>query len=385
MKDHLFRLILIFLVIAGTTYAIFQYVFFKPSTQRNTKAAGETVTLSFTPASANLAVDAEETTTIKVKPSVDLIIRGYVLNVTFDKSKVEIKDISYKLGAVIPDLGQDNNDLTTINNAGVIRIRGQIDTADGKTLTSSTAEDVVTIKVKSKATGGASLSVNKDSVKFFRILTDMKIATVSGADNVNFDINGGGGTPTVTINPTLVVNAKLKLKLKFQGINSKPTDALNKLNVQVKLFNETSELSTDYKTAEFTANNEGVWSGEVSFNARSNNKYTVVIKGPYHLSKKICDEAPTETAGGTYSCSTGKITIKEGDNNLDFSKVILLAGDLPTQDGSVTAYDTSLVRNNLGKTDADSVSKSDVNRDGKVDTQDYSLIIAALSIKTDEL
>ena len=72
------------------------------------------------------------------------------------------------------------------------------------------------------------------------------------------------------------------------------------------------------------------------------------------------------------------------NNNLDFSGIILLAGDLPIQDGSVTAYDTSLVRNNLGKTDADAVSKADVNRDGKVDTQDYSLIIAALSVRNDE-
>ena len=56
--------------------------------------------------------------------------------------------------------------------------------------------------------------------------------------------------------PTPIVaagNAKLNLKLKFQGITSKPAGVLNKLNVKVKLYNETTNQETDYKTAEFTA------------------------------------------------------------------------------------------------------------------------------------
>ncbi len=174
----------------------------------------------------------------------------------------------------------------------------------------------------------------------------------------------------------------LNLKLKFQGITKKPvTDALNKLNIKVKLYNVTTGLETDYKTAEFIADDKGIWSGSTGFNVDVNAKYILYVKGPYQIQKKICDVPPTETAGGTYRCVKGNITLKNGSNDLDLSGVVLLAGDLPDQDGSITAYDTSLIYNNLGKDN----DKCDVNRDGKCDTQDYSLVIAALSVKNDEL
>jgi hypothetical protein len=72
---------------------------------------------------------------------------------------------------------------------------------------------------------------------------------------------------------------------------------------------------------------------------------------------------------------------------LDFSKIYLLGGDLPVnglQDGVVDSLDTSYIRNNLGKTDADVISIADINLDGRIDTQDWSAVIYALSVKTDE-
>jgi len=176
------------------------------------------------------------------------------------------------------------------------------------------------------------------------------------------------------------------MKLKFQGIEVKPsTDALSLMNVKVKLFDQSTLTATDYITGAFTSDDKGIWNGDVAFsNVNPDHKYSVITKGPFHLAKKVCLLAPTETAGGTYRCSSGTIALASGDNNLNFSGILMLTGDLPAQDGTVSAYDISLVRNNLGKTDADSLSKSDVNRDGKCDTQDYSLIIASLSVKNDE-
>ena len=72
------------------------------------------------------------------------------------------------------------------------------------------------------------------------------------------------------------------------------------------------------------------------------------------------------------------------DGVYDFSGITLLVGDLPEQDGIVNAYDIGLIINNFGKRDSDILSKADVNMDGIVDTQDYSLVIAALSIRYDE-
>jgi len=113
-------------------------------------------------------------------------------------------------------------------------------------------------------------------------------------------------------------------------------------------------------------------------------KYSLFIKGPKHLQKKVCDLSPSESLPGTYRCQVDKISLKEQVNNLDFSKITLLVGDLPLQDGITNSYDIALVTNNLSKTDPETLKKADLNLDGVVDTQDYSLVIAALSIRFDE-
>ncbi len=256
----------------------------------------------------------------------------------------------------------------------------------------ATEHPVVTIKVKLKEAGATSLSINKESIKFFRIMTDMTLDAVLGSDDVNFSINGGGvpsptddlsGTPNPTV--TGGIDAKIHFKLKFQGIAKKPADALNKLRVKFRLYDENTETFIDGASDNFTASDAGIWTGDVTFNGvRQGHKYTILVKGAYHIQKKVCDEKPTETSPGTYKCIKGKITLA-ANNNLDFSGILLMAGDLPEQDGVVNAYDTSLIRNNLGKSTEEAVAKADVNRDGIVDTQDWSLVIAALSIRSDEL
>ena len=64
-----------------------------------------------------------------------------------------------------------------------------------------------------------------------------------------------------------------------------------------------------------------------------------------------------------------------------------MVGDLPQQDGLVNSYDISLVRNNIGVAGSQHpavLALADLNLDGIVDSQDYSLVIAALSIRSDE-
>lgn len=181
---------------------------------------------------------------------------------------------------------------------------------------------------------------------------------------------------------------KLNVKLKFQGIGSKPpTDALNSMLVKFTLYDETTGQNADYDIAKVTSDEKGIWSGMSDLTVNTSHKFALLVKGPYHVQKKVCDMVPTETAGGTYRCSDGKITLSPGVNDLDLSGILLLVGDLPEQNGTVDAYDISLVRNCLTATGDDKTNcliVADVNRDGKVDTQDYSLIIASLSVKSDE-
>ena len=192
-------------------------------------------------------------------------------------------------------------------------------------------------------------------------------------------------TPTPTPTGGATGNVKLNLKLKFQGINKLPATGENSMTVKVKVQKNGEATSID-GTGTFVADAAGIWSGTVGVNIPTiSGKYKIMVKGPQHIQKKICDSTPTETTGaGLYRCSSGNVTLVAGDNNLDFSGILLLAGDLD-QNGIVDSVDFGLVKNNLGKTDTETLAKADINRDGKVDTQDFSLIIAALGIRTDEL
>lgn len=279
------------------------------------------------------------------------------------------------------------------NSSGQIIIELGAATSGAGPATNSQPVTVARIKFKGKAAIQNGVITIDNNVEIVNNASALITQITKNNATFSFQTDGSTPTPTVTpggptLTPTPIVtagNAKLNLKLKFQGIVSQPAAALNKLNVKMKLLNSTTGQETDYKTAEFiatdTASEKGVWSGNTAFDVDVNARYVLYVKGPYHIQKKICDSVPTETAGGTFRCTKGNIAFVAGDNNLDLSGVTLLSGDLPDQDGSITAYDTSFIRNNLG-TDND---KCDVNRDGKCDTQDYSLVIAALSVKNDEL
>lgn|SRR3989344_37898 len=191
---------------------------------------------------------------------------------------------------------------------------------------------------------------------------------------------GGTITPTPTLGPN---QSALNLRLKFQGILSSPNQAQN-LSVKV-LVNSVSLSVNQTVASDFTVDANGIWSGRPVFdNVQPGSDYKVFIKGPKHLQKRICEGSPQETFPGTYNCENGALSLNYGENNLDFSNIFLLVGDVPVQDGVVNSYDISLIRNNIGSTDPAVLALVDLNLDGIVDSQDYSLIIAALSVRTDE-
>jgi len=172
--------------------------------------------------------------------------------------------------------------------------------------------------------------------------------------------------------------ATLNIKVRLQGVLTKPNLA------GAETFNIWLKGPTDISgSVVLTPDASGVYAGTTSISVDPGT-YMVFVKGPRHLKKRICDSSPGETSIGTYRCSEGKINITGGTNDLDFSGITLLAGDLPAQDGIVDSYDTSFVRQSLGSSDGSKVAIGDINRDGIVDTQDMSLIIQSLNIKYDE-
>ena len=191
-------------------------------------------------------------------------------------------------------------------------------------------------------------------------------------------------TPTTGSFSGTKANVQLNMKVRFQGIVKQPNAAFDRLNVRVDI--EGSQGYKNDQIVEFKADGSGLWNGVMKIeNVPISQKYAVLIKGPKHLSRKICEASPRENVPGSYKCdSTGKIELKADGNNLDFSQIVVLAGDIPTQNQVVDSADIIFIRQNFGNTSPSALSRGDLNLDGIIDTQDYSLVMAALGFKYDE-
>jgi hypothetical protein len=175
----------------------------------------------------------------------------------------------------------------------------------------------------------------------------------------------------------------LNMKVRFQGIPEAPKVQYGKMNVNVMLKGGGQQVKK--QLVEFTAQSDGVWTGSMGVDGISDiTKYELLIKGPKHLTKKICANNPSEQIPGTYRCQNADINLQKGDNNLDFSNIILLGGDLPQQDGIINALDFAFVRQHLGSQNPDDLARGDINLDGIIDTQDHTIIKTALEFKYDE-
>lgn len=395
VKKNTFKVVIIF----GFAFLLsMMSVAYFYQTGVGSRAQGEAVNLTFNPSSANASTNQDFTTTIRAVPAIALDnLRGYFFKVIFDKTKVQVKNIQYISGTVSVGLGNDNNSLDTVNSQGYINVQGEYQTASGQII-NTTGADIVSVTFTSLGGTASSLTLDTTTGKFYQydpttyVLVGLPIAMTSA-----FSVNGGEaptstpvpsvtqGGATVTPTPstgTTTGNITLNLKLKFQGILKKPADQYNSMIVRVTA--EDTKNNKSVGTGTFTAGDNGIWSGSVSINAIAGDGFKIFIKGPKHVQKRVCVATPTETSPGTYHCENGAITLTAGANNLDFSGIYMLSGDLPVQDTVVDSYDTSLVFNNLGHTDSTSLGLADINLDGIVDTQDYSLVIAALSVRGDE-
>lgn len=590
MKKDYLKILVVFVITIGVVFLGLNYLFYSKNSGPKSKAATSLFTVGYDTAAPSPAQNTDFNETISVKPSADVSMRGYSMRLNFDKTKLQLKSISYLLGVVSPDFGNTNSNLATINQNGSTYLQGEIENSNPFIISNGTSVNLVTLTFTYTGTTGTTIvdggntnlytvdsagsmimntanvpdlpvngggaigtaptctsfgdnflapSINADNWNIWSnnngsatatgeatlylpaspdgttkmisidssgkhdisggdfsaevILNSLNVATgknrsgsqlgysavtndsryvaitrfsdisshiVGELDNVAsdggytntdkdigisnnspikvkitrtgtmismyYDKQDGQGyqllrqfdgfysgpsrfylatfnqgpdfpqasakfdnfsltcapsvTPTGTSGTLVPGNVRLSLKLKFQGITATPSSN-NSITVTGKLLNSTAGSQPVSGTGIFTANSSGIWSGTIGFNIPDvTGKFFLLISGDKLMAKKFCDSAPTESTSGTYHCSTANITVAVGDNNLDFSKVILLQGDL-NQDGIIDSVDFGTVKNLLSKTDATSLSKADINHDGRVDTQDVSLIITALSFK----
>ena len=184
------------------------------------------------------------------------------------------------------------------------------------------------------------------------------------------------------------------MDIAFAGLPENQVITKTELPAWIAIYNE-----ADTKVAEelvtFKANpGKGeleirTWKGTLAIPSIAiDRQYRIRVKGTRHMSRIVCDTKPVETDGARYQCNSGGLRFQEGQNLIDATQILLLAGDLPLnngQDGVIDAVDTGRMLQAM-QVRMPYNEDLDLNFDGKVDTQDYSLQIAALKRqKYDEL
>jgi hypothetical protein len=325
-------------------------------------------------------------------------VSGFDINLQVNTAIMDIVSVSDPIDAATGGDGTKFTKLMKDVNAQTGAIRLNYVSALGDAELPVNPSVILQLKGKSKASGtvhiGSAQVVGNIPSNAYTVQTmDGTYSFVNAGDPTATPIPA---TPTPTIpvgeptaTPTIVRGSiSLNMKLKFQGIIKQPVAQYNTLKVQVIAGKTGYRSQPAYAT--FTADANGIWSGTVNLiDVSAGSGYSLYIKGPKHLSKRICDSNPSENSPATYRCVNGALTLQGGTNTIDFSNVYLLSGDLPEQDsaqnGIVDAYDLSFVRLNLGSRDLKVLSIADLNLDGIIDSQDYSLVIASLNVKYDEL
>ena len=409
-KKVIFLIIFGLLVLGGMSWFVNQYLTSFFATQNNvvitpssdinqTKSAGESFIVTF-----NIAPQ-----------TAGQVVTAFSLVLEYDKDKVEYENTNGS-GVVLTQSGiydilEENNDsqqgkvYLTIVNKSATDIANQL-SFKFKTKSGLSADQLnqsTPIRLFNVTeTAGESLGL---AIEFVRsdtspiVLANIIFTTPTVTTNPTVTITPDptqNTTPTVTITPIVTItpspttipvdinpqNINLKMKFKIQGVSTLPR-IRDSLNFNIAIMQDRSEVREEI--VPFTVQPDGTYIGDKVFEGIDiSKKYSLAVKGAKHLNKVVCQNNPSESFPGGYQCSASNIQFVTGDNDIDFSGIYLLAGDIPQQNGIVDSVDISFIRQNFGNTSPDNLRRGDLNFDGIIDTQDYVLIMTALAFKFDE-
>gem|GEM_PF-6270928 len=224
-------------------------------------------------------------------------------------------------------------------------------------------------------TGTCTLNGQTHDAQWTNCLCSTDISSSSSSTSVSSSSSTSSGSSSSASQSasgtlTLIVSARM------QGVAKMPASGRSPLPFTVTVNGKDGKKYTN--TVSFAADAAGKWIGNGSFPAPPDADYSVFIKGPLQLGRKVCSNNPTETTPGGYKCG-GNFMKLTGSTNLDIGGIYLPAGDAAPQNGMIDSYDLTFVRTHLGSRDAMVLTQADVNADGVVDTQDYSLILSNLA------
>lgn len=182
-------------------------------------------------------------------------------------------------------------------------------------------------------------------------------------------------TPTQTPTPT-PFSPQISFAIKFTGMGeTKPA-----LKVKLTVVNDVSGNKKDFSGIEVSADinriyHPSTWLTLTDIPTGPN--YNLFVKGPKHLKRRMA----------------ARISLypnQDTRNNFDWTGKPLEPGDLPDpnqnfkQDGKVDAHDASLLLDRLYFQTESDLAVADLNYDGIVNLNDFSLLVATLSQKYED-
>lgn len=160
-------------------------------------------------------------------------------------------------------------------------------------------------------------------------------------------------SPTITPTPSAI---SVSFSVKFIGIDQQ------RANLQIKLKFKKEDGTSIVQQTETTASSQGVYSATVVPQDLLADNYSIFVKGPKHLARKVAEN----------------VTLNPGINTFDWTAVDLPPGDLPNpnidwqQDGIINAVDRAWIDNCYGQT-GDCLLIADLNLDDTINTMDANL------------
>ena len=174
----------------------------------------------------------------------------------------------------------------------------------------------------------------------------------------------------------------LDLALHFQGVDRAFGRSGGSIPIQVGITGDNLPEPVT-QLVQFSANAQGVVIGTASFPTIVAGNYCISIKGPLHSRRRVCHKTPLEAQTGEYRRGSSTIPLTNGINELDFTGISMMSGDID-QNGVVNSFDLLSVRNSIGSTNQADIDHCDVNYDGACNGTDWGLVVGAILIKTDE-
>lgn len=173
--------------------------------------------------------------------------------------------------------------------------------------------------------------------------------------------------PSITIQAGIVDPPKIAFSLRAYGITGKGA----KMTVVLRAVDTGNGAKKDFSMP-LTSDDRGVYKTDGFFTLsglKAKRTYTLFIKGPKHVARKM-EESKFLHPGDN------------AENRLDWVSKPLQPGDVPisgVQDGKVDALDASMILGLLDLCDSTSAGIADLNLDGCVNLNDYSLYLATVA------